>query len=95
MALTTGLAAIVPLTGTGGSHAAGAIGGPFMFAPIGFLLVLLLVGAIGYLVYQSGQRGGDTDGAETNPALDTLRRRYANGEIDDEEFQTRKQRLQG
>jgi uncharacterized membrane protein len=28
-------------------------------------------------------------------ALATLRRRYANGEIDNEEFQTRKERLRG
>jgi putative membrane protein len=95
MALTTGLASIVPLTGNGGSHAAGAMGGPFMFAPFGFLLLLLLVGAIGYLVLRSTRKDGSTAETELDSALATLRRRYANGEIDNEEFQTRKERLRG
>lgn len=91
MALNMGLASLVPLTA--GSHGAGAIGGPFMFAPFGFLLVLLLVGAVGYLVLKSTRSGTDAAETKADQALETLRRRYANGEIDDEEFQTRKERL--
>lgn len=92
MAAITGLSSIVPLTG---SHAAGAMGGPFVFAPFGVLLMLLLVGTIGYLAYRVTQQGGEAAGAEADSALETLRRRYANGELDNEEFQTRKERLQG
>ena len=91
MALNTGLASLVPLTA--GSHGAGAIGGPFMFAPFGFLLVLLLVGTVGYLVFKSTRSGTDASETSADKALETLRRRYANGEIDDEEFQMRKERL--
>ncbi|MEF8781901.1 MAG: SHOCT domain-containing protein [Haloarculaceae archaeon] len=91
MALTTGLASLVPLTA--GSHGAGAIGGPFMFAPFGFLLVFLLVGTVGYVVLKSTRSGNDASETRVDKALETLRRRYANGEIDDEEFQTRKARL--
>ena len=91
MALNTGLASLVPLTA--GSHGAGAMGGPFMFAPLGFLLVLLLVGAVGYIVLKSTRSGTDASETRADRALETLRRRYANGEIDDEEFQMRKERL--
>lgn len=91
MALNTGLASLVPLTA--GSHGAGAMGGPFMFAPFGFFLILLLVGAVGYLVLNSTRNGTDASETKADQALETLRRRYANGEIDDEEFQTRKERL--
>lgn len=88
MALNMGLASLVPLTA--GSHGAGAMGGPFMFAPFGFLL---LVGAVGYLVLKSTRSGTDAAETKADQALETLRRRYANGEIGDEEFQTRKERL--
>lgn len=91
MALNTGLASLVPLTA--GTHQGGAIGGPFWFAPFGFLLVLLLVGAVGYLVIKSTRSESDSSEAKADQALATLRRRYANGEIDEEEFQTRKERL--
>ena len=91
MALITGLASLAPLTA--GSHGAGAFGGPFMFAPFGFLLILLLVGTVGYLVLKSTRSGNDASETRADRALETLRRRYANGEIDDEEFQTRKERL--
>jgi putative membrane protein len=69
------------------------MGGPFMFAPFGLLLVLLLVGAVGYLVLKLTRSGTDTSETKADQALETLRRRYANGEIDDEEYQTRKERL--
>lgn len=95
MTLITEIASIVPLSGSG-SHAAGAMGGPFVFAPFGFLLMLLLVGAVGYLVLRSTRQDAAAAGdPETDSALETLRRRYATGEIDTEEFQTRKERLLG
>jgi putative membrane protein len=63
-----------------------------MFAPFGFLLVVLLVGTVGYFVLKSTRSGTDA-GTKADQALETLRRRYANGDIDDEEFQTRRERL--
>lgn len=67
---------------------------PFLFAPFGFLLVVLLAGAIGYVGVKFA-RNGSTETPETgsNQALETLRRRYASGEIDAEEFQERKEHL--
>lgn len=91
MVVNTGLASVVPLS-TGG-HQAGAMGGPFVFAPFGFLLIFLLVGVVGYAVFKPTSGGSDTSETRTDRALETLRRRYANGEIDEEEFQTRKERL--
>lgn len=69
---------------------------PFMFAPFGFLLLVLLAGVVGYVGVKLA-RNDSTDASETqtDQALETLRRRFANGEIDAEEFQERKTRLQG
>lgn len=91
MALNTGLASFAPMSA--GTHGAGAFGGPFMFAPFGFLLVLLLLGAGVYLLYRTTQSESGSAESSADAALETLRRRYAQGEIDDEEFQTRKERL--
>lgn len=93
MALIAALASVVPLTA--GGHEAGAVAGPHGFAPFGFLLVLAVVGALGYLLLQS--LGDSEDPGESKPdeALETLRRRYAQGEIDDEEFQARRDHLLG
>jgi putative membrane protein len=91
MALNTGLASVGALTA--GGHGAGTTGGFHMMPPFGFLLVLLLIGTIGYFVVKSARSGTRSAGTTPDQALETLRRRYANGEIDDEEFQTRKERL--
>lgn len=67
---------------------------PFLFAPFGFLLMVLLAGAIGYLGYKLARNGStDTTESEADQALETLRHRFATGEIDEEEFQERKERL--
>lgn len=67
------------------------MGGPFMFAP--FLLFFLLVGTVGYIAFKATRGASDSPETKTDQALETLRRRYANGDIDEEEFQTRKERL--
>ncbi|MEM4780596.1 MAG: SHOCT domain-containing protein [Halalkalicoccus sp.] len=51
------------------------------------LLALLVLGVGGYLLY------GVLSGSVTDPALEELRSAYARGEIDDEEFETRRERL--
>jgi putative membrane protein len=55
------------------------------------LVMLVLLGAlivgVAYLLSTTRRGTGDTD------ALAVLRRRYANGEIDDEEFERRRGRL--
>lgn len=67
---------------------------PFVFAPFGFVLMVLLAGAIGYLGLRLVRNGStDTSESEADQALETLRHRYATGEIDAEEFQERKERL--
>jgi uncharacterized membrane protein len=67
---------------------------PFLFAPFGFLLMVLVVGTIGYLgIKLARTESTDTSESDADQALETLRRRYANGEIDNEEFQERKERL--
>ena len=55
------------------------------------LLVVLVVGAV-YLL-STARRGAETDG--DTDALAVLKRRYARGEIDDEEFERRRGRLDG
>jgi putative membrane protein len=52
------------------------------------LVVLLLVGLVAAALYLSRRRDGDADGA-----LAVLRERYAAGDVDDEEFERRRERL--
>ena len=89
MTVTDGLASIVPMSTSG----AGAGTGPHLLAPFGFLLILLLVGAVGYAFVQSNRDGDASPKHRSDPALETLRRRYATGEIDEEEFRTRREQL--
>jgi putative membrane protein len=60
----------------------------------GFLLFILLLVAIGYVAYRLGQSqsngpegGGRADQTRGDKALEAVRRRYAEGEIDREEFE--------
>lgn len=52
------------------------------------VLLALVVGAAMYLSRQ-GQRASDQPGIATDAALELLRRRYAAGEIDDDEYNRR------
>jgi uncharacterized membrane protein len=61
---------------------------------VGLLLFILLLVAIGYVAYRLGQNqssgsggGRGTPPARADEALETARRRYAQGEIDREEFE--------
>jgi uncharacterized membrane protein len=42
-----------------------------------------------------GMMGGEEDSARDDSALDVLRRRYAAGELTDEEFDTMRRKLEG
>ena len=56
-----------------------------MFGPLVFLLV---VAGIIYWLFKDGRSNEETDAA-----MEELRRQYAEGEIDDEEFNSRREKL--
>ena len=83
----------------GGMMGGGAYGGSWGGAGgfgLGFLWPLLLLGGVAAVIYwAAGNRGravGDLGGSDT--ALETLRERYARGEVTEEEFEQRRQRLE-
>lgn len=81
-----------PLFGMGGGgHMWDGTGAPWgwLVAWLG-LLVILLGG--GYLLYRSM---GRPEGSSTDDAMEALRLAYARGELSDEEFEHRRDRLQG
>lgn len=63
-------------------------GGGFMW-----LLVLVLVGVVIYFLLQVSKSKGSA-GSSTETPLDILKRRYAKGEIDKEEFNRKKEDLE-
>lgn len=72
-------------------------GGGWLMMGIGMLVWVLVLLAVVWLVvrtvYASDRRQGDGRG-ERDEALDLLRRRFANGDIDAEEFERRLALLQ-
>jgi putative membrane protein len=74
----------------GPMDAAGGAGG-YLGGPVWLLLSVVVLVALTYLAL----RVVGSLGAETGPdeAFTTLRRRYARGEVDDEEFDRRRERL--
>jgi putative membrane protein len=58
------------------------------------VLVLLGVLLLGYAVYRLVQGHGGASPTEPSSALQILDERYARGEIDDEEYQQRRAKLQ-
>ena len=80
----------------GGMGTHGGMGG-WMVGGLGFLWMILwtvvLMGIPVALVYLLITRRGSTDGTTGDDALALLRRRYAQGEIDEEEFETRRAKL--
>ena len=63
-------------------------GGGFMW-----LIVLILVGVVIYFLFQVSKSKG-SDGSIIETPLDILKKRYAKGEIDKEEFDRKKKDLE-
>ncbi|MFB6081278.1 MAG: SHOCT domain-containing protein [Halanaeroarchaeum sp.] len=80
----------------GGGYGGTAMGGG-LFGFGGFLWPLLLVGGLLLLGYWfvEGRGEGGSRALDRDPALETLRERYARGELSDEEYVERKRRLEG
>lgn len=88
------MAFMMPMMGMMGSgHMADGTssgGGMWMWLPM-LLVPLIIVGGIGYLLYRVLHQSGDV---VSDPALKELRTAYARGELSDEEFESRRSRLQ-
>ena len=79
--------------GYGHDHMWGGAG--WMLGPIFMILILATVAAIVYLVIRSMTDKSHSQRPPTNrdEPMDILKRRYANGEIDHEEYELRMQTL--
>jgi putative membrane protein len=56
-----------------------------------WLVMLAIVGGLGYLIYRTIRRHPER---ETDTALEEVRVAYARGNLSDEEFEERRERLQ-
>ena len=65
-------------------------GGTWMWLLTSLVPLLLIIG-IGYLLYSAIRQSGDR---RTDPALEELKIAYARGELSDEEFEKRRERLE-
>ncbi|MEF8826431.1 MAG: SHOCT domain-containing protein [Halapricum sp.] len=71
-------------------------GGASGWWPLGFLgpfVGLLVMGTVVYLLWSVISGPSPKSTARTDDAMETLRKRYARGEIDDEEFEERARTL--
>lgn len=73
----------------------GGMGGTWTYGFVGPFLGLLVMGVIVYVLWTAVNGGNDRMNHQrtTNDAMETLRARYARGEIDDDEFEERARRL--
>ncbi|WP_424017951.1 SHOCT domain-containing protein [Halorientalis pallida] len=76
-----------------GSHGGGMWAGLGWLWMLGGLLAVLAVPAVVLYALTTRDSGGGGSGGDE--ALATLRQRYAAGEIDEEEFESRRERLTG
>ncbi|QGY41445.1 hypothetical protein GM415_15410 [Pseudodesulfovibrio cashew] len=64
-----------------------SFGHGFGMGGFGFIFNLLFIGLLAYLVYKIIKRVSRSDGRQDrNDSLEILKRKYANGEINSEEF---------
>jgi len=59
-----------------------------------WIIVLIVIGALAYFVFQSRNKKGQTP-TQNESHLDILKRRYARGEIAKEEYEKMKNDLEG
>jgi putative membrane protein len=78
--------------GDGGTGTATASGWLILASVLWRLLILVAVVVLGYLLYRGLTRSGDDDGAD---AVAELRLAYARGDLSDEEYERRRERLEG
>lgn len=73
----------------------GEFGGMGSVAFIGPFFGILVMGGLLYVLWSAmtGETTGQTTGSPPKDAMETLRERYARGEISEEEFQERARRL--
>lgn len=76
-----------------GGYGGTGLGWSFLGLLSQFGLILLLLGG-GYLLYRGLDSGTDGGSAGPDSALEELRVTYARGDISDEEFEHRRERLQ-
>lgn len=89
---TAGIVCADPVDGPGGYHHMWGAGYGFFGGGIMLLswlaIIVLIVAAVKWLMDRDRPKGG------TSSALETLKMRYAKGEIDTEEFQARRKLLE-
>lgn len=88
------MAVVMPVMwmwGWGHIGGVGMWGGAGWMWPLLWLLVLAIALGVGYLLYRGIRR---TDGRREDAALEELRIAYARGDLSNEEFETRRERLQ-
>ena len=66
--------------------------GGWFFGPL--LLLLLVVGIVVFVLRQTGGLRGDSRSQDTDEPMTILKSRFANGEIDQEEFEQRRSVLE-
>ncbi|RKD89016.1 SHOCT domain-containing protein [Halopiger aswanensis] len=89
------MAFAMPMMGVWGGHmwnggAWGGTGATWMWVLMAAIPLLVVLG-LGYLLYGAFRR---SSGQRTDPALEELRAAYARGDLTDEEFERRRERLQ-
>lgn len=94
----TGLAVlgVQPVAAYGGGMMGGGAYGAMPGFGFGFLWPLLFFGGILYLLYAMAGNGSSNQGrlGGSTTAMETLRERYARGELTEEEFEQRRRRLE-
>ncbi|WP_277554172.1 SHOCT domain-containing protein [Halobaculum limi] len=80
----------------GGWMGSGWMGGglfPWLGPWAGLFVMLLVLGLLAAVVYAAVTLAQDADGDRPDDAVSVLDRRYARGEVDDEEYRERRRRL--